>query len=283
MKRYRVLPFFDFDTRVRTLVDPIDEKWEEHVKAQHYRNRENTVLRLKAEFGELHSEVKVQNFIDLDAKPISVIAFHNKFFAQVRTAFVMGSYYPALTGACALGERILNHLVLSLRDDYRSTPEYKAVYRKDSFDDWSLAINTLQAWDVLLPQATQDFRALMQQRHKAIHFRPETDHNARELALEAIRTLQAIIGEQFSGWGTQPWFITTIPGEIYIKKAWETWPFITKVYLPNAAHVGFKHRIESIHPQVRIVDPDYNTNTPEVSDDEFSNLRQAFSQGGQRG
>lgn len=283
MKRYRVLPFFDFDTRVRTLVNPIDEKWEEGVKAQHYKNRENTILHLKAEFGELHSDVKVQNFIDLEAKPISVIAFHNEFFAQVRTAFVMGAYYPALTGACALGERILNHLILSLRDNYRSTPEYKAVYRKDSFDDWALAIGTLQAWGVLLPQAVHDFRDLMQQRHKAIHFRPETDHNARELALAAIKSLQAIIGEQFSGWGSQPWFITTIPGEIYIKKEWETQPFIARVYLPNASLVGYKHRIEAIHPQVRIIDPDHNANTPEVSDAEFSNLRQAFNQGGQQG
>ncbi|HEY6895882.1 MAG TPA: hypothetical protein VI279_01370 [Rhodocyclaceae bacterium] len=268
---------------MRTLVDPIDEKWEEQVKALHYKNRENTILRLKAEFGELHSEIKVQNFIDLEAKPNSVIAFHNEFFAQVRTAFVMGGYYPALTGACALGERILNHLILSLRNDYRSTPEYKAVYRKDSFDDWSLAIGTLEAWGVLLPQAVQDFRTLMQQRHKAIHFRPETDHNSRELALDAIKTLQAIIGEQFSGWGTQPWFITTIPGEIYIKKEWETQPFIAKIYLPNAVHVGYKHRIEAIRPQIHIVDPDHNTSTPDVSDDEFSNLRQAFNQGGQQG
>lgn len=283
MKRYRVLPFFDFDTRVRTLVDPIDENWEEQVKAQHYKNRENTRLGLKAEFGEYYSEVKVQNFIDLEAKPISVIAFHNEFFAQVRTAFVMGSYYPALTGACSLGERILNHLILSLRDNYKSTPEYKAVYRKDSFDDWSLAINTLQAWDVLLPSAVQDFKALMQQRHKAIHFRPETDHNVRELALDSIKTLQAIIGEQFSGWGTQPWFITTIPGEIYIKREWEARPFIAKVYLPNAAHVGYKHRIQSIRPQVRILDPDHNIGTPEGSDDEFSKLRNAFNQAGQRG
>jgi hypothetical protein len=281
MRRYRVLPFFDFDTRVRVLVDPIDEKWEEHIKAQHYKNRENTILRLKAEFGELYSDVKVQNFIDLEAKPISVIAFHNEFFDQVRRAFVMGAYYPALTGACALGERILNHLILLLRDDYRSTPEYKVVHRKDSFDDWALAIGTLQAWDVLLPQAVQDFSILMQQRHKAIHFRPETDHNARELALAAIKSLQAIIGEQFSGWGSEPWFITSIPGEIYIKKEWEVRPFIAKIYLPNAALVGYKHHIEEIHPQVRIVDPDRNVNTPEVSDDEFSNLRQAFNQGGQ--
>lgn len=283
MKRYRILPFLDFDTRVRVLADPIHEHWEEHIKAQHYRNRENTVLRLKAEFGELHAEAKIQNFIDLGAKPISIIAFHNDFFAQVRTAFVMEAYYPALTGACALGERILNHLILALREDYRSTPEYKAVYRKDSFDDWSLAIGTLVAWNVLLPNAADDFRLLMQQRHNAIHFRPETDHNSRELALEAVTRLQAIIGEQFSGFGPQPWFITTIPGEIYIKKDWEARPFINKVYLPNAILVGPRHRIETIRPQLHIVDLDHGEALPEGSDEEFSNLRQTFNQNGQQG
>jgi hypothetical protein len=280
MKRYRVLPFFDFDTRVRSLADPIDDSWEENVKAQHYKNRENTILRLKAEFGELYADAKIQNFIDLDAKPISVIAFHNDFFSQVRTAFVMGAYYPALTGACALGERILNHLILSLREDYRSTPEYKAVYRKDSFDDWTLAIETLVAWDVLLPQAADDFRALMQHRHKAIHFRPETDKNTKVLALTVIKCLQAIIGEQFCGFGPQPWFISSIPGEIYIKKEWETRPFVAKVYLPNAALVGHRHRIEAISPQVRIADPDRDAMLSQVSDEEFTTLRQAFNRGG---
>jgi hypothetical protein len=283
MKRYRVLPFFDFDTRVHALTDPIHDHWEEQIKAQHYKNRENVILRLKAEFGSSLAEAKIQNFIDLGPKPISVIAFHNDFFAQVRTAFVMGAYYPALTGACALGERILNHLVLALRSAYRATPEYKAVHRKDSFDDWGLAIGTLVAWDVLLPKAAGEYRLLMQQRHRAIHFRPETDHNARELALKAITCLQNIIGEQFSGFGNQSWFITDIPGEIYIKKEWESRPFVRTVYLPNAVHVSHRHRIEAIQPQVKIMDLDKDKEQPEVSDAEFASLRRAFNQDGQQG
>lgn len=283
MKRYRVFPFFDFDTRVHTLTEPIQEHWEEHVKALHYKNRENVILRLKDEFGNYNADGKIQNFIDLGPKPVSVLAFHNDFFAQVRAAFVIGSYYPALTGTCALGERILNHLILAFREDFRSMPQYKAVYRKDSFDDWELAIGTLAAWDILLPSAADDYRLLMVQRHRAIHFRPETDSNARELALEAIKCLQKIIGEQFSGWGSQPWFITAIPGEIYIKKDWEIRPFISKIYLPNAARVGYRHRIESIRPHVQITDPDYEKQLSDVSDDEFASLRRAFNEGGQQG
>ena len=253
MKRYRVFNW-DFDTRARTLVNPIREEWDEEVKRLHYENRTKTERGLIAQYGELAAGQKKKNFIDLEAKPFSIIAFHNKFFEQVRTSFVMGAYYPALTGACALGERILNHLVLILREDYKHTPEYKKIYRKDSFDDWSLAIETLMSWGVLLPEVKEHFLKLMDMRHKAIHFRPETDHNDRELALNVIHCLQNIIANQFSSFGAQPWFITGIPGEIYIKKDWENRPFIRKVYLPSCAYVGPKNIIEAVVPQIVVND-----------------------------
>jgi len=281
MKRYRILPFFDFDTRSRTLSGPINEAWDESVKAMHRQNRENTVARLTQEYGETHADGKIQNFIDLGPKPLSVIAFHNAFFSQIRNAFIVGSYYPALVGACALGERILNHLIIALRNDFRTSSEYKKVYRKDSFDDWALAIDTLVAWDVLLPKAAGDFRELMKRRHEAIHFRPETDTNAKDLSLGAIRCLQEIVGEQFSGFGPQPWFISDIPGEIYIKHEWERKPFIREVYLANGPLVGPRHKIESLLPQIQISDPDHETSGPAISDDEFSSLRKAFRDGGQ--
>lgn len=259
------------------LSEPIKEEWAEQVKAMHWQNRENTIKYLKAEYGELLADVKIQNFIDLGPKPISVIAFHNTFFSQVRNAFVVEAYYPALTGVCALGERILNHLVLSLRENFKTSPEYKKVYRKDSFDDWSLAIETLDAWDVLLPKAAKDFRVLMKKRHQAIHFRPEIDMNARELALEAIKCMQGIISEQFSGFGSQPWFITGVPGEIYIKREWESNPFIRLIYLKNGLLVGPRHKIESFQPQIQILDPDHLKPGSDISDDEFVSLRKTFN------
>jgi hypothetical protein len=276
VKRYRIIPIFDFDFKSNALTLQIKDHWDDEVKAIHLQNRANTELGLKHEFGDRYFEAKIQNFIDLGPKPISIIAFHNKFFEQIRTAFVMGAYYPALTSACALGERILNHLILNLRDEYRSTPEYKTVCRKNSFDNWEVVISTLIAWKILLPNAANNFLTLMRQRHRAIHFRPETDHNVRQQALEAIKTLQEIIGEQFSGFGPQPWFITSIGGEIYIKKQCEAWPFIRKIYLPYGLIVGPHHQVEEIQPQVCIVDPDSESTGPDISDDEFVVLRQAF-------
>jgi hypothetical protein len=274
MKRYRVLPFFDFDTRVRTLADPINEEWEEKVKTLHHENRKRAIEGFISEFGELNKDIKIDNFIALEAKPFSILAFHNRFFTQIRNSFVIGSYYPALTGACALGERILNYLLLTLRDDYKNTPEYKKVFRKDSFDDWTIPINTLKAWDILLPDVEDKFLKLKEMRNSALHFRPETDQNDRGLALEAITCIKGIIGSQFSSFGPQPWFITGIPGEIYIKESWTKKPFIQKIYLPNCALVGTKHRILSIMPQVVINDRFEYKNT-QISDEEFCELRNA--------
>ncbi len=186
-----------------------------------------------------------------------------------------------LTGACALGERILNHLIIALRNEFRSTQQYKRVHRKDSFDDWSLAIDILAEWEVLLPAAEEAFRELERKRNEAIHFRPETDQDVRQLALDAIGCLQRIIVAQFSGFGTQPWFITGIPGEIYIKKDWEVRPFVRAVYLRNGLLVGPHHRILSLFP-LRVHDPGREQTLPEVSDAEFERIRREFNEGGQK-
>ncbi len=270
MKRFRVLQF-DFDTRVHSLADDIPEHWEEHVKEQHRRNREKTVQELTLQFGDNAADQKRQNFIDLGAKPFSILAFHNRFLEQIRVSFIMGGYYPALTGACALGERILNQLVLTLRDDFKATAEYKRVYSKESFDNWDLAIDTLEAWDVLLPDVVREFRALRDRRNDAIHFRPEIDKDDRDLALASIRSLSSIVGSQFGAFGRYPWFVTDVPGEVYIKKNWESRPFVRKVYLPNCKAVGPRHRVESVFPWI-IKDEEYED--CEISDEEFCFLRQ---------
>jgi hypothetical protein len=217
-----------------------------------------------------------KNFIDLGSIPMSFLTFHNKFLHQIRNSFVIGGYYPALTGACALGERILNRLILYLRDDFSKTSEYKKVYDKDSFDDWNLAINVLVAWDILLPDAVKAFRDLATVRNQAIHFEPEVDKNDRELALKATKLLHKIIEEQFSGFGPRPWFITKILGECYIKKEWEVNPFVRKICIPNCVYVGPCHKIEVENNQFVVYDVD-TYEAKEVSDDEFIELRNKFT------
>jgi len=271
MKRYRVLNF-DFDSSATVLTVEIRDEWDEHTKELYRNNKRRIKEGLIHEYGEHQADQKLQNLGDLGSKPLSIVAFHNRFADQVRRAFIVGANYPALTGACALGERILNHLVLALRKDFRSTPEYKKIYRKHSFDDWALAIDTLESWQVLLPEVVKAFRELAKIRHRAIHFNPEVDRNDRALALKAIGCLYDIISTQFGAFGRQPWFIPDIPGESYIKRDAETEPFVRSIYLPNCRRVGPKHRLE-LDGCVFNVRDDTKYEDREISDEEFRGLR----------
>lgn len=231
-----------FDTRSHLIVDEISPDWEPGIRAQHWANRLRVLDWVKYEFGEENLGEKVAEFGALGPEPFSVLAYHNVFFRQVRRAFVIGSHYPALVGCCALGERILNHLIHEFRDDFKATPQYKLVYDKESFDDWNRAIDVLEAWELLLPDVVADYRELRTKRNDAIHFRPETSTRAREMALEAIRLLARIIEGQFGSLGAKPWYFQ-IPGETYIKKDAEGWPFVHKILVPAGLHVGPKYTL----------------------------------------
>lgn len=129
MKRYRVL-LYDFDARANVLITDIKDDWEPQAKALWENNKNRIKEGLIAVFGAYSAFAKIRNFTDPGALPTSIIAFHNKFLRQAWRAFVIGAYFPALTSACALGERILNQPVLHLREYFKATPQYKNVYRK---------------------------------------------------------------------------------------------------------------------------------------------------------
>ncbi len=270
MKRHRIFSF-DLDSRADSF-EPVQEQWEEEVKEFHIENQKKTMESLRAQYGEQNIESKIQNFIDLKSKPFSVAAFHNKFLQQIRNAYVVGSYYPALTGAYALAERILNHLMILLRDYHKDTPEYKKVYRKGSFDNWPLVIDALESWDELLPEAASRFRILNDKRWRAIHFDPEIDHNDKALSIEAIHLIQDIVTIQFAAFGTQPWYFR-VRGEMYIKKEWEDKPFIKHIFIPNSLLVGPNHKVESIIPKF-VVNDQFDYEDKDITDEEFSTLRQ---------
>jgi hypothetical protein len=273
LKRYRVLRL-GFDSRPWMLGEKVQESWDPKVQEQCRRNQQRIREALLEEYGPFQAEIKARNFVDFGRIPFSVFAFHNRFVEQIRRSFVVGGYYPALTGTCALGERILNHLILLLREDYRGTPQYKRVYSRDSFDNWEFAIGTLQAWNVLLSDVAASFRELRAIRAQAIHFKPEVDTNDRAMALEAGHCLLRIVGEQFGPDGRKPWIIAGTPGEMFIRKEAEALPFVKHVYLPNCRLVGPKHRLV-FEGDSLIVHDNHEYEDREVSDDEFRELRKA--------
>lgn len=236
-RRRRMSYTMDFDTRCHLFEEP-GENWEEMPRQLHLNNRERARAGLASEFGSHNLDDKIANFVAIGSKPFSVVSYHNALFDHVRRAFVIGAYYPALLGACALGERILNHLILDLRDSYRHTAEYRTVARKDSFADWAHAIGTLEAWGVLLPGAADEFRALMPLRHRSVHFNTSTYATLREDALAAVLHVREIIDQQFTAFGARPWFIEGTRGLIFIKREWEDDPFVRAFYLSTCPFVG---------------------------------------------
>ena len=270
MKRHRILSF-DIDSRATLIKFYLDKA---ELNEQDKNNFDNLVNGLKLQFGESNFDEKLKNLLDIDSKPLSVISYHNIFLGQIRNSFITSSYYPALTGSCALGERILNHLLLNLRKDFSGTEEYRKIYKKNSFDNWESVIEIWTSWKIFLPKTTEKFLELKVKRHRSIHFNLDTEINIRQEALEAVLLIQEIINEQFCAFGNRPWFITNIPGEIYIKKDWENNPFIKLVYLPNTLQLGYKHKIESINPYK--INDNFQYEENEISDEEYSKKRVSF-------
>ena len=268
MKRYLVW-HGDFDTRSFILSTEIKDTWESDVKKQWHESKKQISNGLAFEFGALDLPRKIQDFIDIGDKPFSIVAHHNAFFAQTRNSFVQGAYYPALTGACALGERILNHLVIDMRDDFKSTPEYKIVYRKDSFDDWQQAVSVLRAWDVFQVGVDDLFLKLASVRHRSIHFNPSTAENLRDEALSAIHLLREIIHRQFGSFGSHTWALKGTKGQCFIKQSSENDVFLKRYYLPQCLLVGINFSIAfDQHGQAMFFDfEDYGHGN--LTDEEF--------------
>ncbi len=275
MKRYRVLRM-DFDATANLLAIEIKPEWEESVRAQHAENQRRIQQSLAARYGPAGFDQKLRNLLDIGAAPFSLIAFHNDFLRQIRDAFIVGAYYPALTASCALGERLLNQLILTLRDDFAATPEYKLVHGKDSFDKWDQAIRVLDAWAVLLPATVDDFHKLRVVRNRSVHFNPSTDRNVRAEALAAVGLIQSIVSGQFASFGPQPWFIPNDMGLSFVRKSHEAAPFVKRIVLPNCSLVGPAHDLDlTSDGRWRVVDPTTYPET-EIEDDEF--LRQMKAQ-----
>jgi hypothetical protein len=270
-----------FDTRAMLLDLVTDGPDVEPETATLNRNNQSRLREeLIHEFGAANYEQKVQNFVDLGPAPWSLAALHNTYLSEVRQAFSLGAYYPALVGACALGERILNHLVLTLREDYASHPATKHVAGKKALDDWEKCIRTLEEWGVATDDVKGDYRALEDARHAAVHYRTELDTgNARAAALCAIRLLSGVVEKIFNPHGIAPHYFAGPIGRAYVRLEAESDPFIRRFILPACALVSPRYRFVPSGRGFDIYDdPDYGTDRPPLTDEEFADSARASPQ-----
>ncbi|BBY67763.1 hypothetical protein MHEL_60060 [Mycolicibacterium helvum] len=278
-RRYMPL-HYTFDTR-NTLMDHEEEygaSWEPDIRAQWRQNLRQFTVELIHEFGAADFEAKFTDYRALGAKPMSVVALHNVFLAQIRTAFAAGAYYPALVGASALGERILNQLVVVLRNDYRGHPattDEIAGWR--SFTKWGQCTDALAGWGVLSDELVDQFTRLGKLRHRAVHYNPGLDNtDARDPAIDAVRLIQDIIRELFPPFGGPPRFIEGTTGQSFLSSNAETQPLIRRFYLPACVLVSPRYemrpmRREDGRPWFDVYDDgDYQIRYPTLTDAEYA-------------
>jgi hypothetical protein len=235
---------------------------------------------LVSRYGDESSDDKFRRYMALAKPAISVVGEHTYLLKDICNSYVQGSLYSALTGACCIGERILNDIIFEVMDDFRESEHYKKVYNRGSIIDWGQAIRILSDWSILDTETAKKYKELHQLRIESVHFRKESQ-NLEKISLEAINNVNFVINKLFAVGPHRKDILLYFqaPGEIYIKKEVELVPMVKAFYIPCSILVGPRHTVES-GAQAReflIVDTEQYEDK-EINDAEFVKLRKEFLQ-----
>ena len=93
----------------------------EKIPAEH---KEHIIERIKERHGTDDHEAKLKRYLDLKPPNFMAVPDYVNIMNEIRDSYVSGYLYAALTASCCLGERILNTLIISLRDYYKKRRQY---------------------------------------------------------------------------------------------------------------------------------------------------------------
>jgi hypothetical protein len=268
MKRYRWTKFF-IDTERNLVRNPAG--------ARDPRIISGTVAGVTYKHGLLDIQDKYDRWLSLSPPSLCVPIEWHDLLREVESAYVHGDYYPALTSACCLGERILNHLIIGLRGYFASSPRYKEVAGKDTFQDWNKLIDILLDWNVLNNDLAQQFKELLNLRNPAVHFGDLADRQKK--AGQAVNAVYSVTSAMF---GTKSGHFFVCEGELYVPKDKVEEPLVKEFIVPHCFLLGYKHRVESRDGKLTVVD-DETYQDIQLTDDEFIEFRKAWSKGEDKG
>jgi len=293
MKRYRIC-CFDFDGRANLL----NRYWSPEAKKNIGKQIQQVQQSIINEYGQINAKEKIERFKEMGVRPFSIISYHNILLEQIRKSYVQGGFYASLVGACTLGERILNHLILDLRDYYKNDSKkqwethpckdcnkfrellqkglirtYFDIFTCKSCSNWNLMISNLVQWGIISLEVELLFKELSNIRHKSIHFNEKTVMKLKEGSLESIKKLQDIIQKLFPAFGSD--YFIPAKGEAYLKKELESKPFFKKYYLPNSQLVTPFHKVKQVMPRF-IIEDISTVEDKDISDEKFIKLREDF-------
>jgi uncharacterized protein YutE (UPF0331/DUF86 family) len=222
---------------------------------------------LKDDFGSQDFQEKLDRYIDLEFSLLGIPEEYPGLLNQIISAYSSGYYYPAITASGALGERILNRLILKTRDYFKSDSEYKKIHNKKSFDNWDKTISFLERNGVILSEVAKLFKQLEKYRNDSIHY--NDGYNFKENSKLAVKNILEIIDKQFNYINRKDLFwVFNVPGEIFVKSEVIDKPFIKEFVLDKCEYITPYHKRESDTFVLNKVAP-----LAPLSDEEFIKLR----------
>lgn len=222
---------------------------------------------LRAEWGELDFASKLKRFVQLDLSFLGIPEEYYNLLRPVVASYCCGYFYPAITSAGALGERILNRLIIKLRGHFKSSKHYKKIWNKDSFDQWDLPISILNDWGIISAAVKSAFQRLQKYRNESIHYNEGYDFESN--SHDAVKALADIINGQFNYMNRKDLFwIFDMPGEIWVRSTVVNDPFIKEFVLPHCLQLT-PFDEPTANPPIR------GTNVPlkPLSDEDFIKAR----------
>jgi len=261
MKRYRFVRFFVDTQRNIFRIPGLPDKKREQEKKEMYHI-------IAFQYGDKDVVQKFERWLELAPPALCVPVEYHELLREVEGAYIRGDFYPALTGACCLGERILNHLVMGLRKYHKAIPRYRKVVSKESIQNWDKAISILRDWKVIDDSVAKKFHKLLKLRTPAVHFGEVKDRSSR--ARSAVRLIYSVTKSLFGQSIPQFFWVS---GEGYVKRCYESDPFTKEFLLPHCRKVGYRHKVETRHGKPIIVDRG-SYSAEQISDNDFKELRE---------
>jgi len=277
MRRYRIFKFHIDSTRNIVGSDnPADNLRIEEIKKE---MKNSLVLN----YGQHNFDIKFKRYMELEAPSLSVVEEHTFLLEDICDAYVQGSFYSALTGACCLGERIFNNVIFKVFNDFKSSEQYKEVFNKNrrggSIIDWDKGISILKNWNIINDEVELKFKRLSQLRTGSVHYQ-NREQDLEQMSLEAINVINFIVNKLFGLNQTRRdillWF--DVPGELYIRNDAEKNPLIKAFYLPCSFYVGPRHDIKNDLSLSKLtISDNHSYGNTIITDDEFVRLRKEYT------
>ncbi|PQJ11959.1 hypothetical protein CJD36_009205 [Flavipsychrobacter stenotrophus] len=227
--------------------------------------RDSIANQLKEEWGGLDFEDKLQRFIKLNHAFYGTPDEYYQLLRPIVSSYCCGNFYPSITSAGALGERILNRLVLKTRDYFKSSQYYDLSIQKSS--NWPTLIKALIEWKVISEDIGDAFTKLKKYRNDSIHYNAGYDFEGN--SYEAIKLLLEIVDKQFNYLNRKDLFWAfDCPGEVLVRTSALSDPFVKEFVLPYC-------RLITPFCEPMATPPIRGKNTPlkPLSDEDFIKIR----------